>query len=127
MKSNHVHQSGVPRITRGREETIVIGPTVSEQRAQRLGEALGAERYLECSAQQDINSAYRLYDVLATTSRNYVDALDSEQHRWSKPVWKGSFSMPVIHNSERTIDSTTGTSSSVLTVKQHLNRMLQRP
>jgi len=138
MKSDlrgHAHQSGVPRTTRGREETTAIRPIVSEHRAQRLAEALGAERYLECSAMQDRNSVHMFFEVLATTSRSYIartesdqtHTLVSEQYRGSKSACQGSSSTPVIHNSERTINSTTGTSSSSLTVKEYLNRMLQRP
>jgi len=124
MKSDlrdHSHQSGVPITTREKGETTAIGPIVSEQRAQRLAEALGAERYLECSAKRDIDSVRRFFDVLATTSRSYVARAELDQTHTVD--WKGSFSMPVIHNSERIIDNTIGTSWSFWAV---LNRMQQR-
>jgi len=125
MKSDlreHAHPSGMPRTTRGREGTIAIRPIVSEQRAQRLADALGAERYLECSAKQDIDSVRRFFEVLTTTSRSFMARTESDQtHARSKSAWKGPFSMPIIHNSESTIDSTTVTGWSFRAVKQHLN------
>jgi len=99
MKSDlrdYAHQSGVPRTTKEREETTAIGPIVSEQRAQRLAEALGVERYLECSTNQDIDSIRRFFEVIATTSRSYIACTESDQtHAQSKSAWKGSFSMSI--------------------------------
>ena len=68
---------------------------VSEQRARRLAEVLGAEGYFECSAKQGIESFQKLFTVLAITSLKYTartrsdqtHALDCGQYRRSKFAW----------------------------------------
>jgi len=78
------------------------GPIVSEQRARRMAEVLGAEGYLECSAKQDMDSVHNLFDVLAVTSLRYTAhtrtcqtrGRDCEQKGRSESARKSLFSMP---------------------------------
>ena len=137
MKSvlrDHVHQSGVPGTTRGMDTTTSIGTIVSEQRARRLAEALGAEGYLECSAKLDMDSVHQLFKALAFISLSYTARVNSGQpqalarghHRRGKFARKRSFIMSIIYNSGRTTNSTIGTTWSFWRDKRLLNRVQQR-
>ena len=76
---DHPQQSGVHETTGRKEATTVIGNIVSEPRARRLAEALGAEGFLECSAKQDIGSIHTLFKVIAINSLRYTARAGSDR------------------------------------------------
>jgi len=109
MKSDlrdYAHQPGMSGDTGGTQKTTDRGPIVSEQRARRMAEVLGAETYLECSAKHDMGSIHNLFKVLAVTSLRYTahtqscqtHGRDCEQIRRSESAWKSLFSMPGTYN-----------------------------
>ena len=108
MKSDlrdHAHQPGMSGDTGGTQMTADRGPIVSEQRARRMAEVLGAEAYLECSA-DDMDSIHNLFNVLTVTSLRYTAhtqscqtrGRDCEQIGRSESAWKSLFSMPGTYN-----------------------------
>jgi len=108
MKSDlrdHAHQPGMSGDTGGTQMTTDHGPIVSEQRARRMAELLGAEAYLECSA-EDIDSIHNLFNILTVTSLRYTAHTQScqtrgrgcEQKGRSESARKSFFSMPDTYN-----------------------------
>ena len=109
MKSDlrdRAHHSGAPEANEGTQVDKEKGYVVSEERARRMAQALGAQGYLECSAKQDVDSVHKLFKVIAMLSISYMGCTKSDQTDFpeypqygrSTSAWKNLLSMSVIYH-----------------------------